>query len=109
MVIVLALVVLLVPIPATYKDGGTVQYDALLYDVFDYNMIGSDYYYNVETGEMRCSVLKGTKVNILRFCLYDGTWDDHPEGSDWKQISYEEYKRLKLELRKKEANQADGN
>ena len=31
----LILVVLLIPFPSRAKDGGTVHYDALLYDIYD--------------------------------------------------------------------------
>ena len=108
-VVVLAFIVMLVPIPLKCKDGGTVQYDALLYDVFDYNRIGTDYYRNRETGEMKCSVLKGTEIYIFGLQVYDGTWDDHPEGNGWEQISYEEFEQRLMERRLEELNKADGN
>lgn len=41
-VCILAAVVLLVPIPRHYKDGGTVAYQALAYSVYDVHSLNPD-------------------------------------------------------------------
>lgn len=41
-VCILAAVVLLVPIPRHYKDGGTVAYHALAYSVYDVHSLNPD-------------------------------------------------------------------
>ena len=41
-VCILIALVLLIPFPARLKDGGTVHYDAILYDVYDVHRISID-------------------------------------------------------------------
>lgn len=36
---VLILIVLLIPFPSKAKDGGTIHYDAILYDIYDVHRI----------------------------------------------------------------------
>ena len=38
-VTIIVLLICLVPFPAKYKDGGSVHYDAILYDVYDVHSI----------------------------------------------------------------------
>lgn len=41
-VCILIALVLLIPFPARLKDGGTVHYDAILYDVYDVHRLSVD-------------------------------------------------------------------
>lgn len=95
--IVLALVILLTPVRFDRKDGGTKYYLALLYSVYDYNQAWLNFYRNTETNELRWSTLKGIEVGILGFKVYDGTWEDRPTGSEWEQISADEFYKLDYE------------
>ena len=38
-IIISALLLLLIPIPAKMKDGGTVHYNAILYDIYDVHRV----------------------------------------------------------------------
>ena len=40
-IIVIVLILLLTPMRGQFKDGGTVHYDAILYDVYDVHRINS--------------------------------------------------------------------
>ncbi len=62
-IIIIALIVLLFPIKLRYKDGGTVEYKALVYSVKDYHAIHS-----VE-GEY----LEGITVEIFGIEVFDNT------------------------------------
>ena len=94
---ILAALILLTPIPYTIKDGGTKHYSAILYSVYDYHALWMHYYRNTETNELRYSILRGIEVDILGIKVYDGTWEDRPTGSEWEQISADEYSRLRWE------------
>ncbi|MBR3105165.1 MAG: hypothetical protein IKQ27_10000 [Lachnospiraceae bacterium] len=62
-IIVTVLVILavsLIPIPRYLKDGGTVEYNALLYSVHQVNSLNLDGGYNV-----------GTRVRILFWKVFD--------------------------------------
>lgn len=59
-IIVLICAVLLVPIPSKYKDGGTVEFNAILYSVRKEHSLSSEGGYNV-----------GTRVRILLWTVYD--------------------------------------
>lgn len=64
-IVLVVLAVLLVPIPRGLKDGGTVQYNALLYSVHQVhslNLVGG---YDV-----------GTRVRVLFWTVFDNV---HPE------------------------------
>ena len=65
--IVLALI-LLVPIPVYYKDGGTVSYNAVLYSVTKVHSITSRY---ADDGELEMGHKVGTRVRVLIFPVYD--------------------------------------
>ena len=61
---VLLAIVLLVPIPMRLKDGGTVVYRAVLYQVEDVHRLGA-----VDTAEDEC--LEGMIVRILGMEVYN--------------------------------------
>ncbi len=63
LIIIIALIVLLFPIPLHYKDGGTVEYKALVYSVTDYHAI------NTEDGEY----LVGQTIEIFGITIFDNT------------------------------------
>jgi len=96
---ILAALILLTPIPYTIKDGGTKHYSAILYSVYDYHARWMHYYRNTETNELRDSILRGIEVDILGIKVYDGTWEDRPTGSEWEQISADEFYKLEWEQR----------
>lgn len=56
----------LIPIPYRYKDGGTVKYKAVLYQVMDYHALDDRY----ESG-----YYEGVVVKILGFEVYNNTPD----------------------------------
>lgn len=57
--IIVVLIILLFPIPNKLKDGGTVEYKALLYTITDYHKI--------TPGENEKEYLEGVKLEII--CL----------------------------------------
>jgi hypothetical protein len=60
---IIIVLVMLIPIPAHYKDGGSVAYKAVLYSVTDYHeMLGVD-------GEF----LIGIEVKVLGMTVYEDT------------------------------------
>lgn len=60
-VIILICAILLVPIPAGYKDGGTVEYNAVMYTVRkEHSLSMEGRGYNV-----------GTRLRILFWTVYD--------------------------------------
>ncbi|MBO4628018.1 MAG: hypothetical protein J5645_08580 [Lachnospiraceae bacterium] len=65
--IIVLLLVLLTPIPSHYKDGGSYEYNAILYSVYRchsrYTAKETDGWYNYEGS--------GTKITILGFTVYD--------------------------------------
>ena len=61
---VLLVIVLLVPIPMRLKDGGTVVYHAVLYQVEDVHRLGA-----VDTAEDE--YLEGMIVRILEMKVYN--------------------------------------
>ncbi len=61
---VLLAIVLLIPIPMRLKDGGTVVYNAVLYQVEDVHRLGA-----VDTAEDE--YLKGMIVRILGMEVYN--------------------------------------
>ncbi|MCR5596562.1 MAG: hypothetical protein K6G19_00140 [Lachnospiraceae bacterium] len=63
--VLVVLSVLLVPVPRYLKDGGTVEYNALIYSVDRVHSLNSEGGYNV-----------GTRVRILFWTAFDNV---HPE------------------------------
>ncbi|MBQ8798243.1 MAG: hypothetical protein IJZ55_01605 [Lachnospiraceae bacterium] len=66
--LVLVALVLLVPIPLRYKDGGTVKYSALLYSVTNVHSIITQY---VAEGEYKDGYEVGSIVRVLGFEVYN--------------------------------------
>lgn len=59
-IILIVLSVALIPIPRWLKDGGTVEYNAMLYSVHKVHSLNSDGGYNV-----------GTKVRVMFWTVFD--------------------------------------
>jgi PDZ domain-containing secreted protein len=64
-IIVILVVFLFIPIPLHYKDGGTVEYHALLYSVTDFHSMKMEGGYDT-----------GIQVKILEISVYDNTTFD---------------------------------
>lgn len=60
--------VLLVPIPVHYKDGGTVSYNAVLYSVTKVHSMTAR---NGADGKFEEGYEVGTRVRVLIFPVYD--------------------------------------
>ena len=70
-VIFFALAILVIPIPAKMKDGGTVHYNAILYDIYDVHRVTSPLEWNDAIVENE--YIEGTVVKILGFEVYNNT------------------------------------
>lgn len=69
--IVMVFIVLLVPIPLKMKDGGTVHYNAILYDVYDIHRVTTpDDYNDAIVGN---EYIEGTIIKIIGFEVYNNT------------------------------------
>lgn len=75
--LVLVALILLVPIPVHYKDGGTVSYNAVLYSVTKVHSIGGGRY--TADGELEMGYEVGTSVRVLIFPVYDDVKEVFPE------------------------------
>lgn len=62
-IVIIALIILLFPIKLGYKDGGTVEYKAIVYSVTDYHSIHS------AEGEYRV----GYTIEIFGLEVFDNT------------------------------------
>lgn len=56
---VILLIIMLFPIKLHYKDGGSVEYKALIYSVWDYHSLDG---------------LRGTEVRIFELTVIDNTY-----------------------------------
>lgn len=65
-VCVLLIIVLLFPIPMRLRDGGTVQYKAILYTVLDIHSLAT-----IEEQEAGKEFNEGTIVEILGFEIFN--------------------------------------
>ena len=84
--ICVVLVILCVPMIQTYKDGGTVCYDAILYDVTDYNRM-TDKVERVSNTKLRYTpgMKQGLEIRILGFTVYDSTYETYePEHATYQ-------------------------
>ena len=62
---IIILLILLVPVPLYFDDGGTVVYQAITYSVYNYRALWEeDGYYGV---------LIGTKVRVFSIIVFDNT------------------------------------
>jgi len=69
--IVMVFIVLLVPIPLKMKDGGTVHYNAILYDVYDIHRVTTpDDYNDAIVGN---EYIEGIIIKIIGFEVYNNT------------------------------------
>lgn len=76
--ICVVIVILCVPMIQTYKDGGTVCYDAILYDVTDYNReLSKVERVNNTTLRYTHGMKKGVEIRILGFTVYDSTYETY--------------------------------
>lgn len=72
------LLVLLIPFPAKAKDGGSIHYDAILYDVYDVHSI-----YDSGT-DTEIKYVEGVIIEIFGIQVYNNTaphiesFGDHP-------------------------------
>ncbi len=64
MILLAVLIIMLIPIKEDYLDGGTTEYNAVLYGITKYHTMTSS-----SDGEFGYDV--GTVVRILRFDVYD--------------------------------------
>lgn len=62
-VIIIILLVLIIPVPTFYKDGGTVEYNAILY--------GITKRHSLNINENIQGYMTGTEVRILWFEVYN--------------------------------------
>lgn len=65
-VVIIVLLILLVPIPLNLKDGGTVEYKALLYKISKVHSLTSSE--EMENGKQ---YKEGTIIEILGFEIYN--------------------------------------
>jgi hypothetical protein len=63
---------LLIPIPVTYKDGGTKKYTALLYSVYDVHRLKKVENQN-ENEIVQFEYVEGTIIKILGIEVYNNT------------------------------------
>lgn len=63
---ILVALVLLVPIPMRMRDGGTVHYNALLYDVYDMHRISTE-------DESSVEYVDGVIIEIVGIAVFDNT------------------------------------
>jgi hypothetical protein len=65
-IIIVLLIILLIPFPLRYKDGGTVEYRAVLYSVTNYHSIKAD-----------GGFYTGIEIKIIGKTVYDNTTFDN--------------------------------
>ncbi|NLO09789.1 MAG: hypothetical protein GX129_07980 [Clostridiales bacterium] len=60
--IIIIAIILLLPIPIRYKDGGTVEYKAILYSVTDYHSLNGVDGYDT-----------GIEIKVFGITIYENT------------------------------------
>lgn len=78
--LIIILLVLLIPIPRHLKDGGTVEYNALLYKVTKYHQLAEDSDFGY---------IEGTQIKILGIKIYNSV-----KGKNNKTESNEQNKTI---------------
>ena len=68
----LCFVILLIPVPLQMKDGGTVHYDAILYDVYDVHRIRPIDDPSLE-GVYETEFIEGTIIKVLGIEVFNNT------------------------------------
>lgn len=69
--IVFVLAILFIPVPQKIKDGGTVHYNAILYDIYDVHRLKSPLEWTDAIVENE--YIEGTVIKILGFEAYNNT------------------------------------
>ena len=69
---ILILLVLLTPFPAKMKDGGTLHYDAILFDVYDVHRIKPTDNLNSD-GSFENEYIEGVIVEIFGIQVFNNT------------------------------------
>lgn len=88
--IIVVLIILLFPIPNKLKDGGTVEYKALLYTITDYHKI--------TPGKNEKEYLEGVKLEILGFEIFNSLEEKEEITSTNKEENIKESNEENLEL-----------
>lgn len=86
-VIIIVLIILLFPIPNKLKDGGTIEYKALLYTITDYHKIAPE--------ENEKEYLEGVKFEILGFEIFNSL-EEKEEKIDKENIKKSNEENLEL-------------
>lgn len=86
-VIIIVLIILLFPIPNKLKDGGTIEYKALLYIITDYHKIAPE--------ENEKEYLEGVKFEILGFEIFNSL-EEKEEKIDKENIKKSNEENLEL-------------
>ena len=68
--LIIVVIALLIPFRIQYKDGGSVQYKAALYSVWKMHAVYPG------ANENEIVYLKGTRIRILFWEVYDGTYTE---------------------------------
>ena len=86
-VIIIVLIILLFPIPNKLKDGGTIEYKALLYTITNYHKIAPE--------ENEKEYLEGVKFEILGFEIFNSL-EEKEEKIDKENIKKSNEENLEL-------------
>lgn len=86
-VIIVVLIILLFPIPNKLKDGGTIEYKALLYTITNYHKIAPE--------ENEKEYLEGVKFEILGFEIFNSL-EEKEEKIDKENIKKSNEENLEL-------------
>ena len=69
--IVFTFAILFIPIPSKMKDGGTIHYNAIMYDIYDVHRVTSPLEWNDAIGGNE--YIEGTIIEIYGFEVYNNT------------------------------------
>ena len=81
--IIIVLLICLVPFRAQYKDGGSVHYNAILYDIYDVHSL-----YNLGPDDTEVRYVEGFIIEIFGIQVYNNTnphidnFSDSPDMKD---------------------------